>query len=253
MSKGAASKKTTRPAKKAEKPAAKAKKKRKWDEAAARERVEQILPVLKGEYPDARCRLDHQSPLQLLVATILSAQCTDDRVNMVTPGLFKKYPTAQALADVSQEDLETEIQSTGFFRNKAKSIRAMAASLIEQHEGDVPGTMEQLVELAGVGRKTANVVLGNAFGVDEGVVVDTHVQRLSGRLGLSLENTPEKIERDLMKVVPQAEWTLWSHLMIHHGRKFCVARKPKCEGCPLAEWCPSYDEFTQVSVKKPKG
>jgi endonuclease-3 len=202
------------------------------------ERVRAILPILKKTYPDAKCRLDHSKPLELLVATILSAQCTDDRVNIVTRTLFKKYKSAKAYAEAPAEELEKEIQSTGFFRNKAKSIRGMAASLIEKHGGRVPETMEELTELAGVGRKTANVVLGNAFGQNVGVVVDTHVGRLSQRLGLTDHADPVKIEEDLMPIVPQAEWTLWAHLMIAHGRAICQARKPKCAECPVLKYCP---------------
>lgn len=203
------------------------------------ERVRRILPVLKRLYPDAKCSLDYSTPLELLIATILSAQCTDDRVNAVTQGLFKKYRSAADLAKVSREELEKDIQSTGFFRNKAKSLRGMAAALVEKHGGKVPATMEDLVELPGVGRKTANVVLGNAYGRNVGVVVDTHVGRLSERLGLTTETDPVKIEQDLMAVVPKEEWTLWAHLMIYHGRKACVARKPRCGECALLEWCPT--------------
>jgi endonuclease-3 len=206
------------------------------------ERVTQILAILKRAYPNARCSLNYRNPLELLVATILSAQCTDNRVNIVTKNLFAKYKSAADFADSSQEELEREIQSTGFFRNKAKSIRAMARSLIDKHGGKVPDTMEGLVDLAGVGRKTANVVLGNAFGKDEGVVVDTHVARLSKRLGLSRHTDPIKIERDLMELVPKSDWTIWPHLLIHHGRAVCVARKPKCEKCPLNELCPSAEK-----------
>lgn len=204
------------------------------------QRVRAILPILKREYPEAKCSLEHRNPLELLVATILSAQCTDDRVNIVTKDLFRKYKSAQDLARVRPEALEKDIQSTGFFRNKAKSIRGMAQSLIDKHGGKVPQTMEELVDLAGVGRKTANVVLGNAFGKNIGVVVDTHVTRLSNRLGLTKhESDAVKIEQDLIPIVPQNEWTLWSHLMIHHGRKICQARKPKCDQCPIFEHCPA--------------
>lgn len=206
---------------------------------AAAERVRVILPILKKTYPDARCRLDYNSPLQLLVATILSAQCTDDRVNIVTRTLFKKYKSAKDFAQVSQEDLEKDIQSTGFFRNKAKSIRGMARALVDEHNSTVPQTMDELTALAGVGRKTANVVLGNAFDINIGVVVDTHVGRLSNRLGLSKHADPVKIEQDLILLVPRDEWTLWAHLMIHHGRAICTARKPKCERCPILAYCPT--------------
>jgi endonuclease III len=207
--------------------------------SALRQRTEKILALLAKAYPSAKCSLDYANPLQLLVATILSAQCTDVRVNLVTKSLFAKYKTAADYAKSDPAELERAIQSTGFFRNKAKSIRAMAASLIENHGGKVPDTMEELVDLAGVGRKTANVVLGNAFGKNVGVVVDTHVARLSQRLGLTKHKDPEKIEQDLMKLVPQDDWTLWPHLLIHHGRAICIARKPLCNQCPLAGLCPS--------------
>lgn len=205
------------------------------------DRVAAILPILKKTYPSARCSLDHLDPLQLIVATILSAQCTDDRVNLVTKDLFKKYRTAADYAKVPAEQLEQDIKSTGFYRNKTKSIRAMAQSLIERHSGEVPGTMEALVDLAGVGRKTANVVLGNAFGKNEGVVVDTHVGRLAGRLKLTTHTDPVKIEQDLMQVIPQEDWALFAHLMIYHGRAICQARKPRCAECPIRDYCPSAD------------
>ena len=211
------------------------------------DRVKKILPVLKKTYPQAKCSLDHANPLELLVATILSAQCTDERVNIVTKSLFKKYRDARAYAAASQEELEKDIQSTGFFRNKAKSIRAMAAALIEKHGGEVPRTMDELTALAGVGRKTANVVLGNAFGMNVGVTVDTHVTRLSQRLGLTKHTDAVKIEQDLIPIVPQADWTLWSHLLIYHGRAICQARKPKCGECGLREWCPMAKEFLSIS------
>jgi endonuclease III len=185
----------------------------------------------------------HGNPLELLVATILSAQCTDERVNIVTRALFRKYRSAADYAAISQEELERDIQSTGFYRNKAKAIRGMAGSLLERHGGEVPRTMEELVGLAGVGRKTANVVLGNAFGENVGVVVDTHVARVSGRLGLTKHADAVKIERDLMEVVPREEWTLWSHLLIYHGRAVCRARGPKCEGCVVLGWCPAGEKF----------
>jgi len=216
-------------------------------------RVAKILPILKKLYPNAKCSLDHSSPLELIVATILSAQCTDDRVNIVTKDLFKKYRKAEDYAKVPQETLEKDIQSTGFYRNKAKSLRAMAQSLIDKHGGRVPDTMEELVDLAGVGRKTANVVLGNAFNKNIGVVVDTHVTRLSNRLGLTKhESDAVKIEQDLMQVVPQDEWTLFSHLLIHHGRAICQARKPKCEICPLLPDCPAGKVFIKTPAKTPK-
>jgi endonuclease-3 len=214
-----------------------------------RQRVKRILPILKRTYPQAKCSLDHSNPLELIVATILSAQCTDDRVNIVTKDLFKRYRSAGDYARAPQEQLEKDIQSTGFYRNKTKSIRAMAQSLLERHDGKVPDTMEELVDLAGVGRKTANVVLGNAFNKNVGIVVDTHVTRLSNRLGLTKhEEDAVKIEQDLMQIVPQDEWTLWSHLLIHHGRAICQARKPKCDVCPLLQDCPA----GQVLIKSMK-
>ena len=209
-------------------------------------RVRAILPILKKTYPDAKCSLDFSNPLELIVATILSAQCTDVRVNIVTKDLFREYRTAADYANVKPEVLEKDIQSTGFYRNKTKSIRAMAQSLVEKHNGKVPDTMDELVELAGVGRKTANVVLGNAFDRNVGVVVDTHVTRLANRLKLTSQKIDAvKIEQDLIKVVPQEEWTIFSHLLIHHGRAICQARKPKCTQCPILELCPSGKKFIQ--------
>jgi endonuclease III len=204
-----------------------------------RARVRTIIRRLKREFPDAKCALDHTNPLELLVATILSAQCTDVRVNMVTPALFAKYRSAADYVAADPQVFEKEIQSTGFFRNKTKSILGMAQGLLERHGGQVPDTMDELVALPGVGRKTANVVLGNAFGKNEGIVVDTHVQRLSGLLKLTRERTPEKIERDLMTLVPRNDWTMFSHLLILHGRKTCIARRPRCEVCTINRWCPS--------------
>ncbi|MCS7033490.1 MAG: endonuclease III, partial [Phycisphaerae bacterium] len=204
------------------------------------QRVAKILPILKRLYPDARCSLEHRSPLELLVATILSAQCTDARVNLVTRELFRKYRTAADYANAPTRELEKDIQSTGFYRNKARAIQSMARSLLERHHGNVPQTMQELVELAGVGRKTANVVLGNAFGKNEGIVVDTHVTRLANRLGLTAHKSDAvKIERDLMAVVPREDWTLWSHLLIFHGRQVCDARRPDCAHCPLLPHCPA--------------
>lgn len=223
--------------------------------ADRRERVAAILPILRRLYPDARCSLDHASPLELLVATILSAQCTDARVNMVTKGLFRKYRTAADYAAAPLEELERDIQSTGFYRNKAKSIQAMARALVERHAGRVPETMDELVRLAGVGRKTANVVLGNAFGKNEGVVVDTHVTRLSNRLGLTRHPADAvKIEQDLVQIVPQADWCDFSHLLIYHGRQVCDARKPRCGQCALLTYCPSGPNFLKTATKtrKPK-
>jgi endonuclease-3 len=211
-----------------------------------RQRLGAILPLLKKMYPQAKCSLDYKNPFQLIIATILSAQCTDERVNKVTPELFKKYPSAKALAAAEQSELEKDIQSTGFFRNKAKSLRGMAAAIVEKHQGQVPQTMEELTHLPGVGRKTANVVLGNAFSIAEGVVVDTHVARVSARLGLTKHTEPVKIEQDLMQIVPIEDWTLFSHLLIHHGRQICQARKPKCTICPLLPHCPAGQKFMKT-------
>lgn len=194
---------------------------------------------LTREYPDARCALAHESPYQLIVATILSAQCTDARVNLVTPTLFATYPQARDLASAEQSELEGIIQSTGFFRNKSRNLIGMASAVVKDHQGEIPDSMEKLFELPGVGRKTANVVLGNAFGVNEGVVVDTHVARLSGRLGFSRHADPVKIEQDLMRLFPRQNWTMLAHLLIAHGRAICVARRPRCEECVLADICPS--------------
>jgi endonuclease-3 len=199
----------------------------------------EIFSRLKGAHPDAHCELDHETPLQLLMATILSAQCTDRRVNMVTPVLFKAYPTAQSLADAQSERLEELIKSTGFFRNKTKSLIGLGKALVERHNGEVPGSMEDLVKLPGVGRKTANVILGNAFRKNEGVVVDTHVGRLSLRLGLTRQTDPVKVEQELMPLFPQEEWAMLAHVLIFHGRRICDARVPKCEICTLNEICPS--------------
>jgi endonuclease III len=202
-------------------------------------RTRSIITRLKREFPHAKCALDHANPLELLVATILSAQSTDARVNIVTPALFAKYTSAADYAAADPEVLQGEIHSTGFFRNKTKSILGMAQALEERHRGQVPDTMEALVALPGVGRKTANVVLGNAFGKNEGVVVDTHVGRISGLLKLTKQTDPVKIERDLMELVPRKDWTIFSHLLILHGRKTCIARRPKCESCRINDLCPS--------------
>jgi endonuclease-3 len=207
--------------------------------AARRERTAELLARLEAAYPDARCALDHGGSLELLVATILSAQCTDVRVNQVTPALFRRYPTAADYAQAPLAELEEAIRPTGFFRNKARSLRGLGAALVERHGGRVPETMAELVRLPGVGRKTANVVLGNAFGRDEGIVVDTHVGRLARRLGLTREDDPEKVERDLMELVPRGKWTLWAHLLIAHGRAVCRAPRPRCGECPVADLCPS--------------
>jgi len=198
-----------------------------------------ILRRLKKAYPDAHCALEHADPYQLLVATILSAQCTDARVNMVTPALFARYPDPDTLAAAAQAELEDLIRSTGFFRNKARNLIAMARAVVGDHEGVVPDTMDDLQALPGVGRKTANVVLGNAFGKNVGIVVDTHVGRLARLLGLTSNTDPVKVERDLMPLFPRKDWALLAHLLISHGRAVCVARRPACERCVLADRCPS--------------
>ena len=202
-------------------------------------RAADLYARLERDHPDARCALDYRTPFELLVATILSAQCTDKRVNMVTPALFAAYPTVASLAAARQEDVEEIIRSTGFFRNKAKSIIAMAGALVERHDGEVPRDMEALVRLPGVGRKTANVVLGNAFGRNEGIVVDTHVGRLAGRLGLTSATDPVKVEEALVPLFPRERWTMLAHLLIEHGRTVCDAKKPACGRCSLADLCPS--------------
>jgi endonuclease-3 len=204
-----------------------------------RERAARVYDLLHEEYPDARCALDHGDAYQLAVATILSAQCTDERVNMVTPTLFERFPDPEVLAEASQEELEEIIRSTGFFRNKAKNLIGMAQAVVDRHGGEIPDEMETLVKLPGVGRKTANVILGNAFGIDEGVVVDTHVGRLSRRLEFTEEKDPVKVERDLMDLFPRERWTLLAHLLIFHGRAVCVARNPRCEACVVSSLCPS--------------
>ena len=202
-------------------------------------RAAEVYDLLTQEYPDAHCELDFVDPFQLAVATILSAQTTDERVNMVTPALFERYPDAEALASAQQEEVEEMIRSTGFFRNKARNIIGFARGLMADHGGEVPAGMAELSLLPGVGRKTANVILGNAFGVDEGVVVDTHVKRLSTLLGFSKEKTPEKVERDLMALFPPDRWTMLSHLLIWHGRRVCIARRPRCADCSVSRLCPS--------------
>jgi len=207
-----------------------------------------LITVLRRAYPAAACALTHHDPFQLLVATILSAQCTDVRVNMVTPGLFAAYPDAASMSRAGQEELEGIIRSTGFYRNKAKSIRGSAARVMETFGGRVPKTMEEILTLPGVARKTANVVLGVGYGIADGIVVDTHVERLSRRLGLSKGKNPEAIERDLMKVVPRDRWIEFSHLLIDHGRQVCQARKPACDRCPVAALCPSARYFLAGKV-----
>ena len=203
------------------------------------ERTAKIVTRLKKRFPDARCSLQHETPLQLLIATILSAQCTDDRVNIVTKVLFAKYKSVADFAKVTQAALERHIRSTGFFRNKAKNIRAAAARIVDDFGGKVPRTMDDLLTLPGVARKTANVVLSNAFGKHEGVVVDTHVKRISGRLKFTAETDPVKIERDLTAIVPHKDWGVFSHLLIFHGRETCTARKPNCPDCIINQLCPS--------------
>jgi endonuclease-3 len=214
--------------------------------AEAKRHAAQVVRRLKAAYPDAHCALNFKTPLQLLVATILSAQCTDVRVNLVTRDLFQRYPDAEAFAAAKLPQLEKAIQSTGFFRNKAKNIKACCTDLVAHHGGLVPQDLDTLVNLAGVGRKTANVVLGTAFGIPSGVVVDTHVARLSKRLRLTRHTDPVKIERDLMAILPKREWVDFSHRMIAHGRKICVARKPKCGVCPLERLCP------RIGVSQPQ-
>ena len=208
----------------------------------APERIAAILKLLDRTYPEARCALQHQSAWQLLVATILSAQCTDVRVNMVTPELFKLYPTPAALAQIEPEELEPLIRSTGFFRNKAKSLVGAARKVVEQFGGEVPQTMQELLTLPGVARKTANVVLGTWFGHGVGIVVDTHVHRISRRLELTRSDAPKQIEHDLMKVIPQRKWIDFAHQIIHHGRALCTARAPKCVQCPLETLCHAADK-----------
>lgn len=205
-------------------------------------RAAEIIKRLKKAYPTAHCALNHTNAFELLVATILSAQCTDERVNIVTSTLFRKYHGPADFVRTSQEELENDIRSTGFFRNKAKSIRAASQRILDEYKGEVPKKMDELLSLAGVARKTANVVLGNAFGIASGVVVDTHVSRLSQRLELTKEKTPEKIELDLQALVPKRHWVMFSHWLIFHGRQICHARRPKCTECVLADQCPSYKE-----------
>ncbi len=204
-----------------------------------KERVKQIIRLLKRAYPDAKCSLNHSNAFELLIATILSAQCTDERVNIVTADLFRKYRKPEDYLKVSEKELQKDIRTTGFFRNKTKSIQGTVKVLTESYGGEVPDTMEELLELPGVARKTANVVLGNAFGVKSGIVVDTHVTRLTHRLGLTEQKTAEKIERDLIELVPKKDWVIFSHLLIYHGRKICKARNPSCAECVVEKLCPS--------------
>lgn len=213
-------------------------------QASEKRRQARVLEKLRTLYPNAHCALHYNNPFELLIATILSAQSTDKTVNQLAPALFKKFPTPAAMAQATLPELEELIKSSGFFHNKAKNLKASASALMQTHGGQVPRSMEELIQLPGVGRKTANVVLGNAFGINAGVVVDTHIQRLSQRLGFSTETTPEKIERDLVMLVPQEDWTAFSHRMIQHGRQICAARKPKCDECLLAPDCPAAARFS---------
>ena len=217
----------------------------------ARERVKRLIKMWPKAYPDAHTELNFKTPLELLVATILSAQCTDTRVNMVTPQLFKKYRSARDYADAPQAELENAIKSTGFFRSKTRSIQGATSIIVKKFGGKIPDSMAGLRELPGVGRKTANVVLGNAFGKSEGIVVDTHVIRLSQRLGLTKHKDPEKIEQDLMKLVAKEHWTNWSHWLIWHGRRRCYARKPDCANCEVFRLCPSGKIFLRTGVAEP--
>jgi endonuclease III len=216
----------------------------------ARERAAKLIKIWPKVYPNAHTELNFKTPLELLIATILSAQCTDKRVNMVTPALFKKYRSAKDYANVPQAELENTIKSTGFFRSKTKSIQGAASKIVSRFGGNVPDSMDALRELPGVGRKTANVVLGNAFGKNEGIVVDTHVIRLSQRLGLTKQKDPEKIEQDLMELVPKEHWTNWSHWLIWHGRRRCYARKPDCANCEVFKLCPSGKVFLRTGVAR---
>lgn len=212
-----------------------------------------VYERLKKQHPDAHCELNHSNPFELLVATILSAQCTDIRVNMVTPDLFKKYPTPQKMAKAKLEDMEEAIKSINFFRNKSKSLIACAQSLVADHAGEVPRTVEELSDLAGVGRKTANVVLGNAFNINTGIVVDTHVKRTTNLLGLTKQTDPGKIELELMKLFPNDQWTEISHLLIFLGRRTCIANRPQCDLCNLKDVCPSAGKFSKAPKKAPRG
>ena len=209
--------------------------------ATRRGRVGKILAALTREFPDVECALTHRNPYELIMATILSAQCTDARVNLVTPQLFRRFPTPEALAKAAPRDVEAVIRSTGFFRAKARNLIGCARGLVADHGGHVPRDLDALVRLPGVGRKTANVVLGVAYGIAVGVVVDTHVRRISTRLGLTRHTDPVRIEQDLVGIVPPASWIAWSHLLIHHGRRTCAARTPLCPACPIRRWCPSAD------------
>ncbi|OFZ18332.1 MAG: endonuclease III [Bdellovibrionales bacterium GWB1_55_8] len=212
-----------------------------------KKRVAEVIRVLEREYPEAACSLDFKNPFQLLVATVLSAQCTDKRVNLITPEIFRRFPDAHAMAKAKLSELERLVKSTGFYKNKAKALKKSAAQIAELHHGKVPGTREELVKLPGVGRKTANVILGNAFGIATGIAVDTHVGRVSRRLGLTASKNPEIVERELLKLVPEKHWIHFSHLLIQHGREICSARRAYCERCPISRFCP------KVGVTPPVG
>lgn len=213
-------------------------------------RVVKIIKILRQEYPSPRTALHYRTPLELLIATILAAQCTDERVNKITPGLFKKYPAVEDFARAKQEELENDIRSAGFFRNKARNIIALSKKLVEEYGGKVPDSMEELIKLPGVARKTANIVLASAFKKAEGIAVDTHVKRLAGRFELSQETQPEKIEKDLMAIVPKADWLDFNFLLVEHGRKVCRARKPRCLECILQEICPSFEKLAGTGKKE---
>ena len=216
------------------------------------ERACEVNRLLALAHPDAHCALHHKAPFELLAATILSAQCTDERVNLVTPALFKRFPNAAEMARAELEELEDLIRTTGFFRNKARNLKGMVVGLVENHGGEVPRTMEELTALPGVGRKTANVVLGNCFGIP-GLTIDTHMQRVTKRLGLTKNEVPEKIEQDLMRLLPAEEWTLFSHRVIFHGRRICIARKPQCDVCPVAALCDYFAKFQSPVIKRAAG
>ena len=217
----------------------------------ARERIGKIIRILRREYPRSRTALEFQTPLQILVATILAAQCTDERVNKITPALFRRYPTAAAFAAADREELEAEIRPTGFFRNKTKSIIGAARKIVGDFGGEVPANMADLITLPGVARKTANIVLSSGYGIAEGIAVDTHVKRLSGRLGLSRQQDPEKIEKDLVKLVARKHWLDFNYMLVNHGRKICQARKPRCPECPLRKLCPSAAKFFPELKSRP--
>ena len=212
----------------------------------AKKRIYEIIRILHHTYPQSHTALTFRNPLQILVATILSAQCTDERVNQITPGLFQKYKSAEDFARANQEELEEEIRSTGFFRNKAKNIIGASIKIVEDYSGKVPDNMADLITLPGVARKTANIVLSSGYKKSQGIAVDTHVKRLSGRLGLSREKDPDKIEQDLMKIVPRNEWIDFNYMLVNHGRRVCQARKPGCTECPLSHLCPSFESSSQI-------